>query len=197
MALAVPKTREKLIDVARQLFARMGVDGTTMNDIAMAARKGRRTVYTYFNSKKEIYNEVVETEVEQMYRMMDDVVVMDIPADDKLQRFIYARLNAVRATVIRNGTLRAKFFRDIWRVEKARKDFDRREIEMLTKILSDGIKEGIFSMPDPAITAMTLHYMFKGLEVPYIRGVMGETIMARVRRRENVLNLIFNGIKLK
>jgi AcrR family transcriptional regulator len=175
----------------------MGVDGTTMNDIAQAARKGRRTVYTYFKNKKEIYNEVVETEVEQIYRMMDEVVVKEMPADEKLQRFIYARLNAVRAVVVRNGTLRAKFFRDIWRVEKARKDFDRREIELLTRILSDGVKEGVFSMPDPNITALTLHYMLKGLEVPYIRGVMGETVMARVRRRENVLNLIFNGIKNK
>ncbi len=28
-----------LVDVARQLFARMGVDNTTMNDIAQASRK--------------------------------------------------------------------------------------------------------------------------------------------------------------
>ena len=40
------KTREKLIEVARQLFARKGIENTTMNDIANASEKGRRTNYT-------------------------------------------------------------------------------------------------------------------------------------------------------
>ena len=34
------KTRDMLIDVARQLFAKDGVDNTTMNDIATASNKG-------------------------------------------------------------------------------------------------------------------------------------------------------------
>ncbi len=33
----VSKTREKLIEVARQLFVHKGLDNTTMNDIANAA----------------------------------------------------------------------------------------------------------------------------------------------------------------
>ena len=44
----VSKTRERLIEVARQLFARKGVENTTMLDIANASDKGRRTIYTYF-----------------------------------------------------------------------------------------------------------------------------------------------------
>ena len=38
MPMTVSKTRDMLVDVARQLFARMGVDNTTMNDIAQASR---------------------------------------------------------------------------------------------------------------------------------------------------------------
>ena len=60
--MAVSKTRAKLVDVARQLFAKQGVDNTTMNDIAVASTKGRRTLYTYFKSKEEIYVAVVESE---------------------------------------------------------------------------------------------------------------------------------------
>lgn len=36
----VLKTREKLIDVARQLFVHKGVENTTMNDIAAALTRG-------------------------------------------------------------------------------------------------------------------------------------------------------------
>lgn len=46
--MTVLKTRAKLVDVARQLFAKKGVEATTMNDIALASKKGRRTLYTYF-----------------------------------------------------------------------------------------------------------------------------------------------------
>ena len=60
------KTRDKLIDIARQLFAHKGIENTTMNDIAIAAEKGRRTIYTYFKNKRDIYNAVVETESDKV-----------------------------------------------------------------------------------------------------------------------------------
>ncbi|MCD8263043.1 MAG: TetR/AcrR family transcriptional regulator [Tannerellaceae bacterium] len=195
--MIVSRTREMLVDVARQLFARMGVDNTTMNDIAQASRKGRRTLYTYFKSKNDIYLAVVESELDQLYKMLTDVAGKELPADEKLIAFIYARLDAIKALVFRNGTLKANFFRDIWRVEKVRKNFDIRETELIKGILSAGVEEGVFQMPDPEITAIVLHHALKGLEVPYIRGIMGNNITERVKRRDNVMNLILNGIKIK
>ena len=197
MPVTVSKTREMLVDVARQLFARMGVDNTTMNDIAQASKKGRRTLYTYFKSKNDIYLAVVESELNHLYNMLQDVAMKDLPADEKLMMFIYARLDAIKSLVFRNGTLRANFFRDIWRVEKVRKSFDLRETDLIQGILEAGVQEGIFAMPDTKITALVLHHVLKGLEVPYIRGVMGDDISQRIKRRDNVMNLIFNGIKIK
>ena len=195
--MTVSKTRDMLVDVARQLFARDGVDNTTMNDIAQASGKGRRTLYTYFKSKNEIFLAVVESEMAQLHKVLMDVVNKELPADEKLITFIYTRLDAIKAVVFRNGTLRAVFFRDIWRVEKVRKEFDLQEVEMLKSILDEGVRDGIFSVPDTDITAMVLHHALKGLEVPYIRGVMGASITDRIKRRDNVINLIFNGIKIK
>ena len=68
--MTVSKTKAKLVDVARQLFAKMGVENTTMNDIALASKKGRRTLYTYFKSKDEIYLAVVESELDILSDMM-------------------------------------------------------------------------------------------------------------------------------
>ena len=195
--MTVSKTKAKLVDVARQLFAKMGVENTTMNDIALASKKGRRTLYTYFKSKDEIYLAVVESELDILSDMMKRVAEKNISPDEKLLEMIYTRLDAVKEVVYRNGTLRAYFFRDIWRVEKVRKSFDLREVEIIKGILDDGVKEGIFSMPDTDITALVLHHALKGLEVPYIRGIMGDNISQRIKRRDNVMNLIFNGIKIK
>ena len=55
--MSVTKTRQKLVDVARQLFAQNGLEATTMNMIAVASQKGRRTLYTYFKNKEEIFSE--------------------------------------------------------------------------------------------------------------------------------------------
>ncbi|MDR1499445.1 MAG: TetR/AcrR family transcriptional regulator [Tannerellaceae bacterium] len=197
MAITVSKTREMLVDVARQLFARMGVDNTTMNDIAQASRKGRRTLYTYFKNKNDVYQAVVETEMGKLYNMLLDVAAKELPADEKLVTFIYTRLDAVKAIVFRNGTLRADFFRNIWQVERVRKGFDIRETELIHRILDDGIKEGVFDMPDANITAIVLHHALKGLEVPYIRGLMGDAAAQKLKRKDNVINLVFNGIKIK
>lgn len=56
----IVKTKDLMIEVARQLFARVGFTNTTMNDIADASNKGRRTLYTYFRNKDEIFHAVIE-----------------------------------------------------------------------------------------------------------------------------------------
>lgn len=98
--MTVSKTKAKLVDVARQLFAKMGVENTTMNDIALASKKGRRTLYTYFKSKDEIYLAVVESELDILSDMMKRVAEKNISPDEKLLEMIYTRLDAVKRSSI-------------------------------------------------------------------------------------------------
>lgn len=189
------KTRDMLIDVARQQFAREGVENTTMNDIAKASQKGRRTLYTYFKNKNEIYMAVVESELAHLVEGLSDVVTMKLPADEKLVRYIFQRMDAIKEVVFRNGTLRAEFFRNISKVEQVRKVFDEQEINILKAILNQGVNEGIFKTPSVEVSALTLHYSLRGLDVPYIRGVFTELGITRFTLREYILDLVFNGIK--
>ena len=78
------KTREILVDVARQLFAKSGVENTTMNDIAVASQKGRRTLYTYFKNKNEIYRAVIETELQHLLQRLTNMANKDLPPEEKL-----------------------------------------------------------------------------------------------------------------
>ena len=71
------KTRKILVDTARQLFAQKGIDNTTMNNIALASGKGRRTLYTYFRSKTEVYQAVIESELSHLIHQLGDVVGRD------------------------------------------------------------------------------------------------------------------------
>lgn len=174
--MTVLKTRAKLVDVARQLFAKKGVEATTMNDIAMASKKGRRTLYTYFKSKDQIYMAVVESELKMLSDTMDKVAKKPTVPDEKILELITTHLDIIKMAVYRNGTLRADFFRDIWRVEAMRKYFDNNEIKLFREVLREGKEQGLFDIDNVEITADILHYCIKGIEVPYIRGQIGEDL---------------------
>ena len=189
------KTREQLIEVARLQFAKSGVEGTTMNDIALCSKKGRRTLYTYFKSKREIYHAVIQSELEKLHKSLQAVVVSEMPEDEKLMDLIYVRLDAIKEVVTRNGTLRANFFRDIWRVETVRKDFDIREIQIIKTILDDGVKNGVFDIRDTDVTAEILHHALKGLEVPYIRGTLIGFAHGKEGSLNAVVELLSTGLK--
>ena len=171
--MSISKTRQKLIDIARQLFAKRGVANTTMNDIAVASGKGRRTLYTYFNSKEEVYSAVIESELERLSDKLDEVAAMKMRPLDKVIELIYTHLSMIRETVVRNGNLRAEFFRNIWMVEKVRKKFDDYEIDLFRKVYQEGKADGEFDIDDVNLVADITHYCIKGLEVPFIYGRIG------------------------
>lgn len=171
--MSISKTRQKLIDIARQLFAKNGVANTTMNDIAVASGKGRRTLYTYFNSKEEVYSAVIESELERLSDKLDEVAAMKMRPLDMVIELIYTHLIMIRETVVRNGNLRAEFFRNIWMVEKVRKKFDDYEIDLFRKVYQEGKADGEFDIDDVNLVADITHYCIKGLEVPFIYGRIG------------------------
>ena len=168
--MSISKTRQRLVDIARQLFAKNGLENTTMNDIAVSSGKGRRTLYTYFKSKEDIYYAVIESELERLSDKLDEVALMKIPPQEKIIELIYMHLSMIRETVIRNGNLRAEFFRNMWMVEKVRKNFDEDEIDIFRKVYAEGKAEGEFDIDNVDLVADITHYCIKGLEVPYIYG---------------------------
>ena len=168
--MAISKTRNTLIDVARQLFAKNGLEGTTMNDIAVASGRGRRTLYTYFKSKEDIYLAVIEAELERLFSKLEEVARLNIPPEDKIVQLIFAHLEVIKEVVLRNGTLRAEFFREIWKVETVRKNFDRTEISLFRRVLNEGNEDGVFDVMNVKLTAEIMNYCLKGCEVPYIFG---------------------------
>ena len=88
----------------------------------------------------------------------------------KVIELIYTHLSMIKETVARNGYLRAEFFRNIWRVEQVRKNFDADELELFTKVFKECRDSGEFDIDNVELVAQITHYCVKGLEVPYIYG---------------------------
>lgn len=168
--MAISKTRSLLVDVARQLFAKNGFENTTMNDIAVTSGKGRRTLYTYFKNKEDVYYAVIETELSRLYERLEAVARKNISPEEKMVQLIFAHLEVVKEAVYRNGNLRAEFFRDVWKVEQVRKTFDKNEIALFRRIMNEGVEKGIFDIRNVRLMAEITHFCLKGCEVPFIYG---------------------------
>lgn len=191
--MSISKTRQRLVDVARQLFAKNGVANTTMNDIAIASGKGRRTLYTYFKSKDDIYYAVIESELERLSDKLDEVAENKMRPQDKIIELIYTHLKMIKETVVRNGNLRAEFFRNIWMVEKVRKKFDEDELEIFRKVYEAGKANGEFEIENIELVAEITHYCIKGLEVPYIFGRLGHGVTEESSRSQ-VMKVVYGAL---
>ena len=191
----VLKTRDRLIEVARQLFARKGIENTTMNDIASASDKGRRTIYTYFKNKRDIFNAVIEQETDKLMETLRMILDKPISPAEKLSMYIECRFETMREIVSRNGSLKAGFFRDVRKVDRARKLVSQKEIEILSCILREGVDKGQFAVSRLHQTAVVIVHAIHGLDVPYIRDNLAEHGMDKSQVMQDLSDIILNGIR--
>ena len=164
-------TRDRLIDVARQLIVRKGIENTTMSDIANASEKGRRTVYTYFKNKREIYDAVLQREGELRLEELEAIIALDIPADEKLRRFLLKRFEIIDSYVQSPSSanyIRSLFTSDLKRIERIRVRMRERQASMLDAIIREGIGSGIFEPEQAARLELALDVMIRGIDVIYI-----------------------------
>lgn len=193
----VLKTRDRLIEVARQLFARKGIENTTMNDIASASDKGRRTIYTYFRNKRDIFNAVIERETGKLLVKLEEIQERPISPEEKLRQYIDCRFDTMREIVSRNGSLKAGFFRDVRKVDRARRIVSSREIEILGRILSEGVEKGVFDITDVQQTAAILVHAVHGLDVPYIRDNLADQGFDKSLVKEIVNKIVTDGLRTR
>ncbi len=185
------RTKKMLIDAARELFASKGKDNITMNDIAEASNKGRRTLYTYFKNKNDVYKAVVENEIQLVLEALKANSERNYNAFDKLKNHIFIHLDKIRESVMRNGSLRADFFNDIYEVERSRRRMDIIELKLIDQILREGIEEGVFKSMDIETMSIILLHSLKGLEVPFIRKSLTSTAE---EIKNELVELIFKGL---
>lgn len=162
------KTKSKIINVAKSLFKEISVYKATMNDIAKAAKMSRRTLYTHFRSKEELYQYVVEDEVHTINEKLQKAADSRLPADRKLKLYILQHFGVIDNLVRSNRYIRYDFLFNNIRVEHLRKEIDRKEIKLLTGIIREGKQSGIFRVSDPEIFSRNLLLMFKSLEQAFI-----------------------------
>ena len=78
------KTKAAILNAAVDLFTRKGYENTSIVELAQAAGVGKGTIYTYFQSKSEIFLAFCEEQLEFVYRELAAKSDPDTPLVDQL-----------------------------------------------------------------------------------------------------------------
>lgn len=69
----IKETRKQILATAKYLFLEYGFDKTSLDEIARASHKAKRSLYNHFNNKEEIYTFVLEEELHNMQTALEKV----------------------------------------------------------------------------------------------------------------------------
>lgn len=76
-------TRDRILDVAESLFARKGLAGTAVRDIARAAGLTAPSLYNYFEGKQALYEAVIARGVQPLFDLITGMGRTPGRADDR------------------------------------------------------------------------------------------------------------------
>jgi len=79
--------RQALLDVARTVFQELGFEGASMTEIAVRAGGSKATLYRYFESKDELFVEVMRQFSESLMRNVFEELDASAELPATLQRF--------------------------------------------------------------------------------------------------------------
>ncbi len=152
-----------IIGVAAGLFATVGLRRTTMETIAAAAGRGRRTIYMYFSNKAEIYDAVVDREIKLITGPLRDIVSSVKGFDAILHRYGEERSSRLNLLMMKNPLLLKDFSQGHSRVEKLRERLNREELQILTPLFRMNIvQENLPGQPSPEEYAVIFLNMLRG-----------------------------------
>lgn len=180
-------TRDMIIGVAARLFGTVGLRKTTMETIAAAAGRGRRTIYMYFSNKAEIYEAVVEDELNGILEPLRQIASSEDPFGVVLQNYAAERIRLLKDLGNRNPLLLKDFAMGTGRVERLKERLVSEEIKVIAPFFYRHRKE--LDMPSGA-TVEDCAAIF----INILRGT--DKLLARENGHEKDLELSLAGADL-
>ncbi len=183
--------KELIIETANTIFSRFGFKKTTMNDIANAIHKAKSSIYYYFNSKEEIFKSIIEKESLQMKHELNEAIEKETTPERKLRTYVITRIKALNRLVNYYNALKDEYLERHDFIRKIREEHLKDEINIIKKILTEGMRTGQFEIKNLDIAAMSIFLALKGLEYPMIIEDKYDEIEKSI---DSLLDILFNGI---
>jgi AcrR family transcriptional regulator len=191
MLLQHEEARTKIIDIARNIFTHFGFKKTTMEEIALATRKGKSSIYYYFNSKEDIFKAVIEKEADELKDELHKKISDIEDPIERLKVYITTRMRKLNKLTNFYTALKSDYLSHLEFIEQIRKSYDQDEVRIVAGIIQEGIERGKFSVEDPQLSAIAIVTAMKGLEVPLFINKEHGNFEARLN---SLINFLFYGI---
>lgn len=164
------RKKQFILKKAREVFVEKGYKDVTMKDIVEACEISRGGLYLYFESTKEIFLEVLnmkesaETEEEDVFTK---AVSENAPSSDILALFLQEQKKELcnQEDSLTVATYEFFFANKLPKNENPLKmQFDA-AVQIMEKLIKDGVQTGEFICEDPKGAARNIMYVLEGLRV--------------------------------
>ena len=186
--------KQIITQVAQNIFSKHGLLKTTVDEIAKAARMGKASLYHYFQSKEEIFKEVVEQENRFLKEKIREAVNRETTPQKKMKIYILKKMEYLNELANIHSALKDEYLENYAFIEKIRMKNSREELFTIREILQDGEDKGIFEINDIELTAFAIVSALKGLEYPWSINISFPEIESNI---DTLLEILFNGIEKK
>ena len=192
--MAITNSKEIILETARNIFNKFGFAKTSIGDIAIAARKGRRTIYTYFESKEDIYKAVIEKEVDILQAKLLETISNELNVKNKLKAYMITRMTTINELANYYEAVRNDYLQNFKIIENIREDYDNQEVNMISEILNEGVENNEFKIENINQTAKAIVVAMKGFEIQFFIKKVDEDFESQLN---SLINILCNGIMNK
>jgi AcrR family transcriptional regulator len=180
--------REQIVEAASRVFAARPYHVVCMDDVALAARVGKGTLYRYFPSKEDLYLGVVAEAFDLLIHRIERVEAEALPAAVALARMIEAIVETFARhlaffRLMQQGE--ARLFLRKRQVVRARRE---RIAGGLARVLERGVQTGVFRKVDRELGPSMLIGLVWGTVLNHADETPAEVLAQRVS------DLCFHGI---
>lgn len=162
------EVRSAIKDAAKSVFRKWGLNKTTMEDIAHEAGKGKSTLYYYFKSKEEIFDNIAIDELNGIsLKAKAAIEGIDSPKE-KLKKYIFITFAEIKKSANIYSLIKGEIKGNQEFIDNIRKRFDNAEEVIILDILKAGLKLGEFNFLkefELNKAANVIVVMIRGLEV--------------------------------
>lgn len=162
------EVKNAILEAAKRVFQKWGLNKTTMEDIAHEAGKGKSTLYYYFKSKDEIFELLIKTELNSILTKAKTTINQISSPKDKLKKYISTTLNEIKNTVSLYLLVKGEIKGNKEVLEKLRKHLDYEEELLIKEILKEGLASKEFNFlkeKDLSKAANVIVGVIRGLEL--------------------------------
>jgi AcrR family transcriptional regulator len=143
---ASPEAR--LLRIAAEHLARFGARRLTVVGVAEEAGMTHANVYRYFPSKAELIDAVAGQWLKEVEATLADIADSPDPADDKLERFVFAIARSYRVCAESNPHVFDVYVSAVEHSRGIARKHRGRQLRLLERVLEEGIATDVFRPRD-------------------------------------------------